>query len=234
MQVQVGNRRRLPVFALRTTAMPGAAAAAAVVAGAGQSGVVGGALKSAVQIKVTDRNGNRVPDTRIVLHPDMGSVAESTVVTDPNGQASFRWTLGRIAGQQKLSARVEGTQTALQLTATARPLLPAKVAFSAVPAEVPAGRALPRVVRVLVSDLYGNPLPAQPVWFTATDSKVTPLRVATDARGVATAQWTLGPRVNTQMLIASVKGSRVRDTVAIRVVAPKRTVSATASATVLH
>ena len=234
IRVQVGNRRRLPVFSLRTTATPGVPDAASVVAGGGQVGRVGSALKGWLQVRVTDRNGNRVPAARIVLHPEAGSVAESTLVADSAGQAQFHWTLGRAAGIQRLMARVEGIQPGLLLTATARPLGPAKVAFTAPPAEVAAGRAQPRPMRVVVSDPYGNPLPAQEVWFTATDGKVTPLRATTDARGVATTQWTPGSKANSQSLTASLKGSRLRDTVAIRVMAPKRTASASAGSTVLH
>ena len=165
MQVQVGNRRRLPVFVLRARATPGIPSVAAVVTGASQTGVVGVALRTAVQVRVTDGNGNRVPDARVVLHPELGSVAESSLVTDSNGQAQFRWTLGRIAGSQRLSARVEGAGIVLSVTATARPLGPAKARVRPLlQGEVFSGRAIPRPIRAVVTVLWESCRP-QEIWF---------------------------------------------------------------------
>jgi hypothetical protein len=230
-RTQVGNPRRLPVFAFKTTARAGKPATATITAGDGQSGPVVVALAKPLVVRVVDRNGNVVAGTRVALHPEAGTVADSSIVTDSTGAARFRWTLGHTAGGQKLIARAEGIEGALTMTATALPLKAAKVDFAASPASAAAGRPLGKPVRVLVSDAYGNPLRAQEVWFTTRDGRVNPLKASTDAHGQAVTNWTLSGKVAPQSLAASIKGSHARDTLTIRAVSTKSTPS---QPTVLH
>jgi hypothetical protein len=202
-----------------------------VTAGDGQKGAVAAVLSQAVLMRVVDRNGNRVPGVRVVLHPETGTVTDSSIASDSMGQVQFRWTLGRAAGAQKLSARAEGIDGALVVTATALPLKAAKVDFAASPPSGAAGRPLAKPVRVLVSDMYGNPLRAQEVSFVTRDGRVNPLKASTDAHGLAWTNWTLGGRIAAQSLAVSVKGGRLRDTLSIRAV-PTKPVNA--QPTVLH
>lgn len=220
-RAQVGNPRRLPVFSIKTSATAGKPAAAAVIAGDGQKGLVAAALAQAVVVRVVDRNGNRVPGVRIAPHPEAGSVSDSSVVTDSTGVARFHWTLGKVAGPQKLAVRATGIEAALGVTATAHGLKPAKIAFSTAPPSAAAGRPLAKPVRVVVSDQYGNPVPAQQVVFTTRDGRANPLRASTDAHGQATTNWTLGGRLAPQILSVALKGVHLADTLSIKAVSSK-------------
>ncbi|HKV74220.1 MAG TPA: Ig-like domain-containing protein [Gemmatimonadales bacterium] len=231
-RVQVGNPRRLPAFAIKSTATAGRPAAAAIVAGAGQKGTVHTALAQAVTLRVNDRSGNRVPLARILLHPEAGTVPDSSVVTDSSGTVRIPWTLGRAAGAQKLVARVEGLATPLTIEATALAAHASKVEFGAAGPTSAAGKVLPRPVRVTVFDPFGNPLKGQEVLFSTQDGRVAPIKVTTDARGIAVTSWTLSGRVAPQLLTASLKDRKVKDTLMVRAVAAKP--GAAVQPTILH
>lgn len=220
-RLQVGNPKRLPVFTIKATATAGHASSAVVVSGGGQKGPVAAALSQPVTFRVLDRNGNRVPAAHITLHPEAGTVADSSIVTDSTGSAVFRWTLGHTAGEQKLSAKVDGVSGPLAIAATALPLPAARIEFAAAPATGSAGKTLARPVRVTVSDTYGNPVAGQQVSFATLDGQASPSKLSTDAQGRAVTSWTLGARLVPQSLVASLKGGKVKDTLAVRAVSAK-------------
>lgn len=74
------------------------------------------------------------------------------------------------------------------------------------PSALNTGVALSDSVRVLVTNIDDFPVPNARVAFTIADGggSVSPATATTNANGVASAQWTLGPNVGTNTLTASV------------------------------
>jgi hypothetical protein len=211
----VGNPRTMPAFVVTAWAHAGAPAAARVVSGGGQTGDVGSELQKPIVVRIADANGNPVPGAALVVRPAAGSVADTIASSDSTGRISIRWTLGRTAGTQRLLLRLEDADTTIDLSARARPLAPANLAFDGAPATGAPARALAKPLAVVVTDAYGNPVPDRPVRFAAKAGRVAPERVMTDARGRAQTRWTLGARAGEQLLEASVGGAALRDTAVV-------------------
>ena len=74
------------------------------------------------------------------------------------------------------------------------------------PGAASAGATVPDSIRVLVSDRGGNPVPNVKVAFavTAGAGSVTPTIAVTNAKGIAAAQWTLGPVLGVNAISATV------------------------------
>ena len=73
------------------------------------SAPAGRALSAPVVATVTDVYGNIVPEALVVFTPGAGAASPARVMSDAKGTASTRWTLGRSAGDQALTATVRGT-----------------------------------------------------------------------------------------------------------------------------
>jgi len=88
----------------------GRAADLAVVAGNEQAGAPGHALPEPLVVRATDAAQAPVSQVRIafVVTAGGGSTAPDTTVTDADGRASARWTLGTSMGAQAVEARVVG------------------------------------------------------------------------------------------------------------------------------
>jgi hypothetical protein len=202
----IGAGRAIPSVTISATALPGVPTATTVVGGAGQSGVVGGALSRPIVLRVTDVGGNPVAGATVSLLPAHGSVADSALVSDSSGIVRAAWTLGRSAGPQRLIARVAGVATPLTLTARARALGAANVAFPDSAIGGMAGHPLDGPVSVTVTDAYGNPVSDALVLFKADAGSVASTRVMSDAEGHAATKWRLGVTPGEQHLTASTKG----------------------------
>ncbi len=187
-------------------------AAAEPVGGNAQSGTVGQALGMALTVQINDAGGNPIPSVSVsfVVTSGGGSVADPTVPTDATGQASTTWTLGLTAGEQQVSASIEGGGPVGTFTATAT----ADVAFSI--AEVsgnmqqgPTGAQLPDPIVVKVADQFGNGVQGEAVAFAITDggdgSLVSNLEI-TDDQGEASTQWTLSSSEGPNSAEASAAG----------------------------
>ena len=206
--VQVGSARAVPRFVVTASALAGSAATAALVGAANREGPVGKVVKPAIEIRVLDKAKNPVPGVTITLLPAAGEVAESTVTTDSTGRALVAWTLGRKAGTQRLTARVEGVERPIEVSARARPAGPANLAFVE-----PKSGSEKRAVQSLDVDLtdgYGNPVADQPVVFSTKFGTVSPARVMTDAKGRAHTRWTPGSKDGKRTLLAAVKGTEAK------------------------
>jgi hypothetical protein len=207
--VQVGSARTVPRFPVSGTALAGAAAKASVIGNAKHEGVVGGTLRP-VEIRVLDRAGNEVPGVPVALAPASGSVADSVVTTDSAGRAMVAWTLGRTAGMQHLTVKVEGVERPIEIVARARAAAPANLAF-VTPKPGMEKRAV-QSLDVDLTDAYQNPVADQPVVFSSKFGTVSPARVMTDTHGRAHTRWTPGSKVGKRTLVAAVKGSDARTT----------------------
>ena len=135
-------------------------------------------------------------------------MTDSIVTTDSTGRALVAWTLGRKAGTQRLTARVEGVERSIEISARARPARPANLAF----VELKPGTEK-RAVQSLDVDLtdgYGNPVADQPVVFSTKFGNVSPARVMTDAKGRAHTRWTPATKDGRRTLSAAVKGTEAK------------------------
>jgi hypothetical protein len=225
--VQVGSARTVPRFPVSGTALAGAAAKASVIGNAKHEGVVGGTLRP-VEIRVLDRAGNEVPGVPVALAPASGSVADSVVTTDSAGRAMVAWTLGRTAGMQHLTVKVEGVERPIEIVARARAAAPANLAF-VTPKPGMEKRAV-QSLDVDLTDAYQNPVADQPVVFSSKFGTVSPARVMTDTHGRAHTRWTPGSKVGKRTLVAAVKGSDARTTFVLE--APEVPVATKAAAPV--
>ena len=208
-KVQVGNPRTTPPFALTARAAAGTVAAIGVVSGDAQRGVVGTPLARAVVVRATDSLGNPVSGVPIYLRPRTGK-ADSVVRTGGDGLASATWTLGTTAGPMRLVARFDSLPDSAVVTATARPGAAKKIYFATAPASGTAGRALPKLVQVVVRDRYGNPVPNATVRFSVAAGTVLPLQGTTDASGRVSTKWTLGPKRGKQIAHRGGEGHRAQ------------------------
>jgi len=220
-KVQVGNPRTTPPFSLTARATPGAVAMIAVASGDAQRGVVGTPLARAVVVRATDSLGNPVSGVPIYLRPRTGKV-DSVVRTGPDGLAGATWTLGTTAGPMRLVARLDSLPDSAVVTATGRPGAARELAFANAPASGTVGRALPKLVQVVVRDRFGNPVPNATVRFSVAAGTVLPAQGTTDASGRATTKWTLGPKRGKQTLTAAVKSTALKATHTIEAGAPTK------------
>jgi hypothetical protein len=131
------------------------------------------------------------------------------IQTDSVGLVSTRWTMGRTAGPQTLTVRVDTAVPPLRVTARALPGAAANLSFLEPPVEGPVGRALPEKIVAVVTDVYGNPVPDAVVSFATRSGGVTPTRAAADTAGRVSATWTLGAQPGEQALSAFVRASDV-------------------------
>jgi hypothetical protein len=176
-----------------------------------------------VQFRVADRHGNPVPGVRVSLRPGQGTVAERTAVTDSTGRVETAWTLGPVAGTQRLIASAQGVEAPLEVTARAMAGAPAKLALEGVPAAATVSRPLPQPVRALVTDAHGNPAAGASVVFSTRSGTVTPTRARTDSAGRAQTRWVLGTRPGDQVVEVVVKEGGLRASGGVRAtVAPRR------------
>ncbi len=214
IQVQVGNPRAVPIFTARAMGRAGAAATIAIRAGDAQVGSAGTALPKVLVIQALDRLGNPAADARVLISPKSGSVADSAVRTDSAGQAAVRWTLGKTAGQQRLAVRLEGSRSAMEITARARSRDAAKVELLSIQSALASGKSAPRQVTlaVTVTDEYGNPVVERTMRFTSSSGTVSPVRVSTDAKGQARVQFTPGGKPGKRTVVAEVPGTPAKAT----------------------
>jgi hypothetical protein len=223
--IQVGSPRTVPRFAVTATALAGPAANASVVGNAKLEGVVGQSLRP-VEIRVLDRAGNDVPAVPVMLEPASGTVTDSVLTTDSTGRVHVVWTLGRTAGVQHLTVKVEGVERPIEITGRAKPAGPANLAF-VTPKPGMEKRAV-QSLDVDLTDAYGNAVADQPVMFSTRFGTVSPARVMTDARGRAHTRWTPNAKTGKRVLNAAVKGTEARTSFVLE--APEPAIASAAKA----
>src|SRR3989442_5757451 len=183
-----------------------------LIAGAGQSDIVGRPLATPLEVETRAADGLAVGGVTVRFHAlaGGGSVSDTVVVTDGAGRARTTATLGNVLGGQSFQASVAGlggspvtfgtvafAGTATQLVAIAGNLQ-STVVGTAVAID-PAVRAL---------DQFGNPVPGAPITFaTKGAGGVTGPAQLTNGAGVATVgSWILGTAIGTDTLTATLSG----------------------------
>ena len=181
-----------------------------VVAGGDQRDTVGQELPQPLVVRVLDARGRPVRDAIVNFRviSGGGSVFAGAALTNADGEARERWTLGTVARDtQRVEARVldaagqalvSGAFAAVGVAdapANIAPVGPAALAASP-------GAAVPVAVRV--EDRFGNRVAGTAVAWQAPEGEgsVTPTQGVTDSTGVAAAQWTLAYSVGAHTLAA--------------------------------
>ncbi|HEU4526175.1 MAG TPA: Ig-like domain-containing protein [Gemmatimonadales bacterium] len=213
-RVQVGNARTMPPVALVAAVEPGSPAGVGAVSGDRQTGTVWQPLPQPIVVRATDRYGNPVGAAALRLLSS-GRPADTMLTTDSSGRAKVVWTLGRAAGLQRLTVRLQADTGETELTAVARPGKPVKLAFVSPPETARSGRALPKPLVVQVTDSHGNPVPGRTIVFKAGSGTVAPARGLTDADGRTSVRWTLGPKAKQPELAAKVAGTVISRTLTL-------------------
>jgi hypothetical protein len=188
-------------------------AALSAVQGNNQSARAGTALPDSLVVRVTDASNRPVAQLRIAFvqaaGTSGGSFGPDTAVTDVNGNARSRWTLGPSAGAQNAEAHVVGTdglKATFSATATAGTAATIALVSGNNQAAV-AGTTLPESLVVRASDAQGNPVPGLPVaWSVTGGGAVSPANTVTGSDGRAATQRTLGPNAGAQSAVATAAG----------------------------
>lgn len=188
-------------------------ASVAVSDGNSQTATVGSELPTPLVAVVLNKSGQPIPGqiVNFVVTSGGGSVFAGAALTDANGIARERWTLGTTVGTQTVEVRaVDGTGAAVvfaTFNATATAAAPQTLSILSGNGQSAAQlQLLPAPVQVIVKDIHGNPVPDVPVVFTAGSGSVQPATTTTDAAGTASAAWTMGTAIGPHSLTASVSG----------------------------
>ena len=181
------------------------------VSGDNQSAPVNAQLPQPLVVEVADAFGNPIAGQVVTWTVEGGgSVSESSTTTGADGLTSVTRTLGPTAGPQRTLASVEGlagSPVAFVHTATAGTASGVTI-VSGNGQTGPISTELPLPLTVQVRDAATNPVPNVAVtWVIGSGGgSVTPTTSTTDASGIATAAWTLGPSPGTNTLSAVVSG----------------------------
>ena len=192
----------------------GAPAALTLVSGEGQRGTAGSALADPLVVRVTDSKGRPVVGTPVAFSLVDGvgiALNPDTALTDADGRAASRLTLGPGVGSVQVNAQVAGATvaalttrfTAMAVAGTARKI----AAVSGDNQTAPVGSVLSVPLVVRVTDGAGNPVSGVTVaWTAAGGGTVSAATSTTDAGGHASVQRTLGRAAGTGTTRATAAG----------------------------
>ena len=187
-----------------------------LVAGDLQSDTVGKELAQPLVVRVVDERDRPVRNQLVnfVVTAGGGSVFAGSAITNAEGEARERWTLGPVAGDtQRVEARAVDPATGQAIvfeTFRAIGVPDAPAAASAVGATSrtgAAGTVVADSLAIRVVDKHGNGVPGVSVTFAAADGgSVSPATAVTRQDGSARTQWTLGPATGQQTATATAAG----------------------------
>jgi len=201
------------------TGTTGPAAILAKQAGDAQATAVNTAVPIPPAVLVTDLNGNPVAGVAITfaVAGGGGSLTGGSQTTNASGIATVgSWTLGPAAGvnNNSLSASATGLTT-VTFTATANSGSADEILLSAGNGQTgTVGTALATPLGALVEDAANNPVVGFGVGWSAANGgsvncgagPVPSCTATTNASGISTAVWTLGPAAGAQQATASAGG----------------------------
>ena len=172
-------------------------ASLALVSGADQEAEVTSSLTTPLAVRVVDSRNRAVPGTlvRWSVTNGGGSLSADSVPSDAAGRSQVSWVLGEEAGEQTVTASVQGI-TAFTFRATALPGPLVRISPQA-PSDQSAevGTAVPQAPAVRAEDSFGNAIPGVAVAFDILegDGTVEASPVLSGSDGVArVGAWVLG------------------------------------------
>lgn len=203
----------LPAVTFIANGNAGAAVTITKVSGDAQTDTAGTLLESPFVVRLNDAFGNVVPATPVTfaVASGGGTVAPATpVLTNAQGTASARLTLGRTIGAQTVTATTAGVApTTFTVTArTGAATAIAKVAASD-NQSAPVNSGVPVPPTVLLTDVVGNPVSGVVVTFMVASGggRVGTTTATTGADGRATSGfWVLGPAAGPNTVTATAAG----------------------------
>lgn len=173
-----------------------------LVQGGAQAVQAGSELPNQIIVRVLDADGKPLGDHPVgfTVSAGGGAVQPGSALTDENGEAKTKWTLGTGELTQRLNATVQGLEP-LAITATA--LFPVDlVVAQGNNQSAKAGAALPNAIVVRVIGPNNTPMKNIAVAFQVLSGGglITPPSALTNTLGEVTLRWTLGPQVGAQAL----------------------------------
>jgi len=189
-------------------------ASISMVDGNNQTATVCSQLPKPLVVLIQNKNGQPIAG-QVVNFSYIVSGKENyteTATSDANGLATKRWTLGTVAGVQKVEVSSVNSDSAAKVFASFDAIA---VADAPLTISIASGNAqsaiqnhkLPLPVKILVKDAYGNPVNGVSVAFMASNGgSALPGSAITNASGEAEAEWTLGLGAGEQSLSAIVSG----------------------------
>lgn len=175
-----------------------------IVDGSGQEGPVSFPLEQQLRVKVTSDDGAGMPNIPVTWAiTGGGTLNDSSTLTNSAGESVVSWTLGPAAGPQTVTATAPGLAP-VTFTATATPFGPLFLLQNA--GNNQSGFSLEPLSATSVVLLGSDRAPiagATITWTVLTGGgSVSPATSVTNAQGVASTTWTLGPAQGEQTLQA--------------------------------
>ena len=181
-----------------------------IISGGEQQGLPGETFESPFVVEVRDQFDKPLQGAEVTFSVTSGggTLSAMTVITDSNGRAESRLTLGPNPGPNTVSAAVTGIQGGQTFTAEGIRIPKSLEIISGDNQQGPPGRTLENPFVVEVRDQFDKPLQGVQVKFSVTNGGGTlnAIIVATDSNGRAESRLTLGQNLGANAVRVSVTG----------------------------
>ena len=210
VRAAVPARPELPPVSFSGSAVPGHAAVLRVVSGSGQSDSATARLHDDFVVQAADSHGNATAGVPVdwAVAAGGGSISQSRTTADSTGSAAARYTLGRTAGANSVTATLHGADAKASFQVMASPANPAKlIIVSGNNQTAEAGHALASDYVVEVADSYGNPVAGVAIdWAIASGGgRLSASQATSGADGLGATRLTLGSMVAEQSANSSLE-----------------------------
>jgi hypothetical protein len=179
---------------------PEVAASLTVAQGNQQAAPAGRELPVPIMLRVRSTSGAPMKGMPVsfTVTAGGGAVEPATVLSDQNGEARAKWTLGSAAALQTLVGAVNGVDP---VTIQANAILPSELLIvqgNSQTGKIGSALTTPIVIRVVGAN--NVPIPGLTVGFQilSGSGSITPQSAVTNNLGEVTARWTLGAQTGTQ------------------------------------
>lgn len=201
---------QLPPVVFITTGVPGPPSRIISQSGGGQTGTVGALLPSPFVARVTDANGNSIPDVPLTwsVPTGNGTLEEVDTRTGLGGTAFATYRLGTSPGTNVVRASIQALAVFTEFTATASPGSPAALEGLTGDGQTDSVRATLAPFTVIVRDEFGNALSGVQVQWSEVDGGgvLDQVTTTTDATGRARVTYRLPETVGIARVEARVQG----------------------------
>ncbi len=197
-------------FFVHAAAAAGSPSQVAIVSGNLQAGIVGQKLPSAFVVKVTDSNGNAVSGAKVIwkITRGAGHFPTGSTVTNSSGVTSNTMTLGTATSWNQATATTS-TGTGVSVGANGQAGHAKTIAlYSGNQQTATVGSLLPKELKVICRDQYGNTSAMAQIAWTATSGggSFSYFQSAT-VKGIAVKNLTLGKTPGVNTATATIEGT---------------------------